>query len=189
MTATWGDIAKANNEIKTITLKNKEYAEVKERVIAFRKVYPQGSIITELLTLNKEEVIFIARAYATYVEDTVSIGKQLLSTGYARGKSNKYFALEDTETSAVGRCLAFAGFGVKTSIASAEEMQETEVTVFDEPPIQEQKADLAMEFDKLFGPREKADILNGLHVKYAEDIQADLLKQIIDNKKYGNTGQ
>ena len=187
MTATWGDIAKANNEIKTITLKNKEYAEVKERVIAFRKVYPQGSIITELLTLNKEEVIFIARAYATYVED--SIGKQLLSTGYARGKSNKYFALEDTETSAVGRCLAFAGFGVKTSIASAEEMQETEVTVFDEPPIQEQKADLAMEFDKLFSAKEKADILNAFHVKYAEDIQADLLKQIIDNKKHGNSGQ
>ena len=64
---------------------------------------------------------FIRRLYDEYAE------LYPLATGYAeevRGSSNinKTRALENAETSAVGRALAFAGYHSSTSIASADEV-------------------------------------------------------------------
>ena len=39
-------IKKANDEIETLKLGAKGYAQVNERIKAFRKVYPSGSILT-----------------------------------------------------------------------------------------------------------------------------------------------
>ena len=44
------DIQKANETIKTTNIKGKDYAEVNQRIKAFRMVYPTGSIQTELIS-------------------------------------------------------------------------------------------------------------------------------------------
>ena len=54
----------------------------------------------------------------------------ILSTGTAYEKEgstfiNKTSYIENCETSAVGRALGIAGFGIDTSVASAEEVQKT----------------------------------------------------------------
>lgn len=173
----WNDIEKVNSEIKTINLKNKDYAEVKERVIAFRKLFPNGCIKTDLKEYNKDEIIFTAQAYD---------GNDLLATGYARGKTNKFFSLEDTETSAVGRCLGFLALGIQGGIASAEEIKEVEDNeIFDEPIPNNNVKELADEFRKLYSVEEQARILNGLKLTRAEDIGTSDLQKYINFKKYG----
>lgn len=113
---TFNDLVKANSEISTIKLKGKDYCEVKERVIAFRKVYPMGTIETEI-----DQTDNYIKAKAIIKDNEI-----LLATGNARELANKPFALENAETSAVGRALGFCGFGISTSIASLEELRKVE---------------------------------------------------------------
>lgn len=116
---TYLDIAKANESIKTTDIKGKDYAEVNQRIKAFRMVYPTGTIETTMVSNENGVVIFRAEIY----DDD-----KLLATGTAYEKENSTFInktsyIENCETSAVGRALGMAGFGIDTSIASAEEVQ------------------------------------------------------------------
>lgn len=116
-------IEEANKEIKTLPLKNKEYAPVNERIKAFRKVYPTGGIttiiesssedtITMLTTITDEEQKIIATARASEKKTATGI--------------NSLRLIENCETSAVGRALGFCGFGVDTAVASAEDIENTD---------------------------------------------------------------
>ena len=125
-TITFDDILKANESIKTTTLKNEktgrvigDYAEVNQRVKAFRMLYPQGTIETDMISNENGICIFRAKIYNEE-------GK-LLATGTAYEKEgstfiNKTSYIENCETSAIGRALGMAGLGIDTSIASAEEV-------------------------------------------------------------------
>lgn len=129
MATTFEQIAKANETIITTGIERynkslgrkevKQYAEVPQRVKAFRMVYPGGGIRTELLQDTGERCTFRAEVYDN--------DGALLGSGTAfeekSGKINTTSYIENCETSAVGRALAFAGFGIDTSIASAEELQ------------------------------------------------------------------
>jgi hypothetical protein len=121
--ATFEEICKANETIKTTDIKGKAYAEVNQRIKAFRMVYPNGTIATELLSDKDGICVFKAMVYA----DNDSTVNSLLGTGHAYEKEsssyiNKTSYIENCETSAVGRALAMAGFGIDTSISSAEEV-------------------------------------------------------------------
>lgn len=116
---TFEDLQKANGLIKTTNIKGKEYAEVNQRVKAFRSLYPEGQILTEKTKDIDGEIEFEAKIGDGY-------GK-VLTTGHAHevvGSTNinRTSALENCETSAVGRALGFLGIGIDTSIASYEEV-------------------------------------------------------------------
>ena len=116
----WEEIQKANEIIKTTNIKGKDYAEVNQRIKAFRMVYPNGSITTEIVSLVDGVVTM-----KTTIKDNEG---NVLSTGYAYEKENSTFInktsfIENCETSAVGRALGMCGFGIDTSVASAEEVQ------------------------------------------------------------------
>lgn len=116
----WEEIQKANETIKTTDIKGKDYAEVNQRIKAFRMVYPNGSITTEIVSLVEGVVTM-----KTTIKDNEG---NVLSTGYAYEKENSTFInktsfIENCETSAVGRALGMCGFGIDTSVASAEEVQ------------------------------------------------------------------
>lgn len=136
---TFEELQKANKTIVTVDVKGKQYAEVNQRIKAFRQLYPCGSIETEIHSCENGIVIMTA----TVRDDE---GK-ILGTGTACEKEsssyiNKTSYIENCETSAVGRALGMCGIGIDTSVASAEEVanaiknQETE----DEPDIFEEKA-------------------------------------------------
>lgn len=117
------DIQKANETIKTTDIKGKEYAEVNQRIKAFRMVYPTGTIETKLI--SNENGICIFKAIVGYLEGENLI---ILGSGTAYEKENSSFInktsyIENCETSAVGRALGMAGFGIDTSVASAEEVE------------------------------------------------------------------
>lgn len=123
MAITFEDLQRANQEIRTTNIKGKEYAEVNQRIKAFRMVYPEGAIYTEMIS-NKDGVcVFKANVHAN--GDHVT--NNLLGTGHAYEKEsssfiNKTSYIENCETSAVGRALGMAGFGIDTSVCSAEEL-------------------------------------------------------------------
>jgi len=115
---TFEDLQRVNETIRTTEIKGKEYAEVNQRIKAFRMLYPNGIIETEMLSNENGVCIFRAKIY----------GHTLLATGTAYEKEdstfiNKTSYIENCETSAVGRALGMAGFGIDTSVASAEEVQ------------------------------------------------------------------
>ena len=116
---TFKDLEKVNQEIKTTPIKGKDYAEVPQRVTAFRKLHPQGTISTELKHLDNGVCVIQATVSNS---DGVILGQGIAYENEGSTFINKTSYIENCETSAVGRALGFAGFGVDVSIASAEEV-------------------------------------------------------------------
>ena len=77
------DLAIANEQIKTTDIRGKDYAEVNQRIKAFRMVYPQGTIQTQMTSNENGVCIFQARIYD---EDN-----KLLGTGTAYEKEDSSF--------------------------------------------------------------------------------------------------
>lgn len=95
-----------------------KYVQVNERIEKFWEKYSIGEILTEILHIDEKSVV---------VKATVKAGN-IVGVGHAEefradGYVNKTSALENCETSAVGRALAFLGFEVQRGIASREEMK------------------------------------------------------------------
>ena len=129
--ATYEDISRANETIKTTPIKGKNYAEVPQRVKAFRMIHPNGTIDTQIVSNINGVVVF----KATVADEAGNI----LATGHAyekegNGYINKESYIENCETSAVGRALGFLGFGIDTSICSAEELSNAILNQNDEKP-------------------------------------------------------
>ena len=136
---TFEDLQKANESIEATLLKNEKtgkeigyYAEVNQRIKAFRMLYPEGCILTEMISNENGVCVFKATIYSNFAMqdyiDKISYERRILATGTAYEKEgstfiNKTSYIENCETSAVGRALAMCGIGIDTSIASAEEVQ------------------------------------------------------------------
>lgn len=137
---TFEDIQKVNEGLKTTDIKGKDYVEVNQRIKAFRQLFPDGFIRTELV--SNEDGMCVIKAYVGYYakrplsKEGTSDGNILLTfdreiilaTGYAYEKEqssyiNKTSFIENCETSAVGRALGMLGIGIDTSVASAEEVE------------------------------------------------------------------
>ena len=117
-------LVQANNEFKkslngkTISIHGKEYATVALRVAIARRVLGTAlDVVTKIVSIDKDTVVMQA--------DIIIDGKHV-STGHAEenrkaSRINTTSALENAETSAVGRALAFCAF-ISDGIASAEEV-------------------------------------------------------------------
>ena len=128
---TYKDIEAVNNTLMSTEIKGKLYIEVNQRIKAFRMLYPEGFIETEMLQNENGVCVFKATVGFTYTiidKEKIEFNKIVLGTGTAYEKEgstfiNKTSYIENCETSAVGRALGMAGFGIDTSVASAEEVQ------------------------------------------------------------------
>jgi hypothetical protein len=118
------DIAKVNSEITMLNLKGKDYAMVPERVTAFRKLYPEGFITTEILSHDGTTVTMQARVgYIREDGSRVILGTGLAQEVKGKGMVNSTSYIENCETSAVGRALGMLGLGINGGgICSAEEL-------------------------------------------------------------------
>ena len=110
------------NTTGIVNIHGKEYATVAYRLTCFRQLHPDGQIVT---TLEKDDDGVIVMKSEIWLDRSDGFP---IATGWAeevRGSSNinKTSALENCETSAVGRALGFAGFGSAEQIASADEVE------------------------------------------------------------------
>ena len=109
-------------QLPTIDIKWKKYVLVKDRIAYFNDNYPNGSIVTtRIMTDEPGTEVF----KATVTPDCDKPSRYF--TGYSQAKRwewfiNKTAALENAESSAVWRALAFLWIGITDWIASAEEV-------------------------------------------------------------------
>ncbi len=113
---------------KAVDIKGKKYVLVSDRVVYFNENYPNGCIKAELVTAPHDEEIVMK---AIVIPDITT--PERFFTGYSQaikgnGYINKTSALENAETSAVGRALAMLGIGVIESIASVDEIHKAKQT-------------------------------------------------------------
>lgn len=186
-------MAEANAAVKTIEISRKDkktgetitkhYVMVNERVIAFRKVFPLGTISTEIIEDNGERVTI--KAYV-YDDDN------LLATGHAYElKQSSYINqtsyIENAETSAVGRALGFLGFGVDDSLGSAEELANA-ITGQEEIKAEEKRA-LKLNAREVKAFRawiaengiDEAKLCAGCKVAKIEDLTLGKYRNVLDN--------
>lgn len=174
-TITFEDIQKANETIKPISIERKDketgkkivkkYAEVNQRIKAFRMVYPIGTIETDIL--KDDDNVCMVRA-------SIYNGDTLLATATAREEKtasfiNKTNYVENCETSAVGRALGMCGFGIDVSVASAEEIQNS---IQKQEKI-EQESNLPMTEEQMF-------MIANLEGKYKDQLRKFYNKDILD---------
>ena len=110
--------AEINATLRRTNIRGKDYIDVSQRVDAFWQLFPDWSLVTEKTMDDGKRVDFVAKA--------VDEQGRVRATGHAYevyGKGvNSTSAVENCETSAVGRCLGFLGIGIEESVASAEEV-------------------------------------------------------------------
>jgi hypothetical protein len=117
-----------------------DYETVEVRLEKFIKDYPDFRISTELEVCEKDR--YIVKAYLFKTAQCSSA----FSTGLAEEKVtdrgvNQTSALENCETSAIGRALANAGYAAKGKRPSREEMNKVVATKVAKPAVQDVKPD------------------------------------------------
>jgi hypothetical protein len=119
-----------------------DYETVESRLEKFWKEFPDGRVSTELEVCEAHRYVVKAYLYRTFLDQVA------YSTGFAEEKDsdrgvNATSALENCETSAIGRALANAGFATKGRRPSREEMVKVSVAgrggVVTEKPILKEK--------------------------------------------------
>ena len=99
-----------------------DYEPVEVRLEKFWKEHQDGRIETELLEASKDRFIVMARIYRTEADAKAWTSGIAEETVASRGV-NQTSALENCETSAIGRALANAGYATKGKRPSQQEMQ------------------------------------------------------------------
>lgn len=119
-----------------------DYQPVEERLILFWKDHPDGQIHTKVLEHTTSRFIVEASIYRTEADArpwTTGLAEETIQ---GRGV-NATSALENCETSAIGRALANAGYATKGKRASREEMSKVKAKVEVQNIVQETKAKMA----------------------------------------------
>ena len=131
-----------------------DYETVEERLVKFWKDHESGRIITTLISGTSSQFIVRAELYKDGSELIWATG---LAEETVQGRGvNSTSALENCETSAIGRALANAGYATKGKRASREEMTKVAVKANTEAVIAQTKARLA-ETAKEYVPIAKED--------------------------------
>ena len=131
-----------------------DYETVEERLIKFWKEHPDGRISTTLVEATASRFIVQAYIYRTEVDQHPWSSGLAEETVQGRGV-NATSALENCETSAIGRALASAGYATKGKRPSREEMQKVAKGVQVANQVAEVKAKMA-DTSKEYVPVEKA---------------------------------
>lgn len=167
---TFEELENVNKNLEKTDIKGKDYVQVNQRILGFRKLFPNGAITTEIVS-NENGTVTIK---ATVVNEE----EKILSTGYAQEKEgnsfiNKVSYIENCETSAVGRALGILGIGTDTSVRSFDEMENKEFQVETEKNINKSKVEalkLSISNNKISEEKTK-EILSKFNYKNIEEIK------------------
>jgi hypothetical protein len=153
-----------------------KYATVAERLTQAHKDHPDLRIITEVTNIDgeigKTRWVVKATLFLSAGDQANGLAK---ATGYAfevdgSGGANATSALENCESSAIGRCLMVAGYSMNkesNSLASREEMEKVERVT------SHAVADYLAKLDEL---TTKAELKN----LYAEALRNQAPKEVLD---------
>lgn len=139
-----------------------DYVQVHERIAAFREEHgTNGGIQTDVQFPTEETVL--AKAIVTLGDKVIGMGHAEEKRG--QGLVNTTSAVENAETSAVGRALAMVGYEVKRGIASREEMEKVQRL----SPVSGQRTKPSV--NEVFGSDEEA----------SSEVSSVLANDLLDN--------
>lgn len=129
---------------KAISIQGKAYVLVSDRIVYFNETYKTGAINTELVSDPMSDIVIVKAT--VWPDGMKELDRHF--TGHSQavkgaGFINKTSALENAETSAVGRALAMMGIGVIDSVASVDEINKAKGT---DPDLAKKKAELFVAF-------------------------------------------
>lgn len=160
-----------------------DYEPVEDRIRKFWGDHPTGRIITELITDSTDRFVVRAHVFRDHIDP------QPAASGFAeevvsdRGV-NATSALENCETSAIGRALANAGYATKGKRPSREEMAKVQrrTTPADAGLSNEDQANLAAAM-AAFEAVDSQEALRAAWAEYGEwldvDVDGRTLRQVI----------
>jgi len=161
-----------------------DYETVEQRIKRFYTDNPDGRIVTENLTTSADRSVstWVTRSfvYLTADDQANNLPK---ATGLAfeidgTGMANKTSALENAETSSIGRALGNANYSGNKR-ATREEMAKVSRDTTPEPPIRAWTAEAA----KL----STAGDIEGLRTLYSDAVRVKVGQPVLDGiKKYAN---
>lgn len=108
---------------KAIEIKGNEYVLVSDRIIFFNENYENGCIKTALVSDSQADMVVVKAQVIPNIETPDRYFTGYSQAKWGEGMVNKTAALENAETSAVGRALAMMGIGVIDSVASVDEIK------------------------------------------------------------------
>lgn len=158
-----------------MSFKLEDYEQVDVRLAHFHENYPDGRVITEMVSQNGDTIMFVARLYRNFEEE------KAWATGYAeetKGMNNpvnKHSHVENCETSAIGRALANAGYAPKGKRPSREEM--TKVQIAEENDNTAKPIDKPIMLDGSESPEPTKDVV-------IKSLYSRLYKKGFDAPKY-----
>ena len=132
-----------------------DYETVEERLIKYWKDHPDGQIHTKIIEASASRFIVKASIYRTEADARPWTTGLAEETVQGRGV-NATSALENCETSAIGRALANAGYATKGKRASREEMKKVAAKEAVVTQIADVKAKMAQTAEQYI-PVAKAD--------------------------------
>jgi len=174
-----------------------DYVDVAQRVEEFHEKYPQGRIVTQLLNIagwDGKQTQFIVAAM-------LYDGNELLATGLAEESlggsgANQTSALENAETSAIGRATANLGFQTSKNgqrqRASRQEMEKVQRGVAPvDPAVAELKVKMAAKFSDASDRKEWLEFvvgrdLSGVSELTPEEVQTALATLTNTEPEKGN---
>ena len=203
MAIKYEDIKQANDAIRTTTISrtdkntgktiSKEYAEVNQRIKAFRMVYPEGFIKTEMV--SNEGGVCIFRAMVGYEQENNLLKVIATGTAYEKETSsfiNKTSYIENCETSAVGRALGMAGFGIDTSVASLEEVQNAMANQSDQKEQEQVRKATPKQVEwlsKVYTGKNLEKLLKSAEIEKLEDIPMKTASELIEKIQGGKKNE
>ncbi len=169
--------------MKTINIKGKEYVTVNERIKYLSANYDY-SISTEYEYFS-ERKMWVVKATLTINRD----GKEYSYSGLAQEVESSNYkdvnfssALENAETSAVGRCIAFMGVGIDGSIASADEMNKALNRSIDEVGEEQRMYLLSLLENTTYEERQKEQLANRISSILKNDEYEKALNNLLMNQ-------
>jgi hypothetical protein len=110
-------------QLPFLNLKGKDYLQVAHRLVWFREEHPTWTIFTEIKQHDEIEAVMCAKILDETGRVLATAHKQQSAKGFAA-------YIEKAEAGAVGRALAFLGYGT----THAQELEEDESTPMDQLP-------------------------------------------------------
>ena len=133
-----------------------DYETVEERLVKFWKDHPDGQIHTKIVHSSSTQYIVEASIYRTEADARPWTTGLAEETVQGRGV-NATSALENCETSAIGRALANAGYATKGKRASREEMSKVAAKAAVVDQVQQVKAKMAETSQEYIPVQQKED--------------------------------
>ena len=110
-----------------------QYEDVDSRLHRFWEAHPDGRVLTQLLHHDEQRVVVRAEIWrdgAQMLPDGSGLAEEVRA-----GRINETWAVENCETSAVGRALANLGMSPKGARPSATEMGKKDRQASEPPPV------------------------------------------------------